>query len=193
MNDSVLVSSQDITKYSPLGGNIDIDKYSFVIKETQVFVIEKILGTKLYNKIVNDHKSGTISGVYKTLLNDYIQPIIIYTVSAEYITIGSFNVANAGIVRYTPENTEPVSRKDIEYLADKQRSKADVYIERLQRFLCDGANDIPEYDVPQDNNYDVRPDKDINTYGGWRLSRDYNGGSNAYREIWKDIRSDEGR
>lgn len=193
MDDIVLITNEQLTKYSPLGGNIDVDKYSFIIKETQVFVIEKILGTKLYDKIVLEYENGTISGIYDTLLKNYIQPILIYTVSAEYIIIGSFNVANSGIFKYTPENTQTPSQKEIEFLANQQRSKADVYIERMQRFLCDGANDIPEYDAPQDNNYDIDPDRDLSTFGGWRLSYGYSGGSNAEREIWKDILRDEGR
>ncbi len=189
----ILITNFQLTEGSPLGGNIDVDKYSFVIKETQTFVIEPILGTKLYNKIVSDNDAGTITGVYKTILDNYIRPILIYTVSAEYMMIASFNVANAGIFRYAPENTEPISQKETEYLANKQRGKADVYIERLQRFLCDSANDIEEYDLAQDNDYDVKPDKHLNTFGGWRLSPERYSGTNAEREIWKDILHDEGR
>lgn len=193
MDGILLITNDELTTKSPLGGNIDVNKYSFVIKETQVFVIEPILGTKLYNKILSDYESNSLTGVYKKLLLDYLQPIIISSVSAEYITIASFNVSNGGIFKYNPENMESVSTKDAEYLANKQRAKADVYIERLQRFLCDGSINIPEYEVAQDNNYDVRPDRDLDTYGGWRLSgRDYNG-TNAEREIWRDILNDEGR
>lgn len=193
MNTTKLIKNDQLTNGSPLGGNIDVDKYGFVILETQVFVIEPILGTKLYNKIVADFEADTILGVYETLLLKYIQPIIISTVSAEYISMAGIHVANAGLYKYNPENTESVSSKEREFLAQKQRAKADIYIERLQRFLFDGANDIEEYDAAQDNNFDVKPDRDLNTYGGWRLSntRDYN--SSAEREIWKDILNDEGR
>lgn len=193
MNTIKLITNDQLTNGSPLGGNIDVDKYGFVILETQVFVIEPILGTKLYNKIVTEFEADTITGVYETLLLNYIQPIIISTVSAEYISLAGIHVANSGLYKYSPENTEAVSSKEREFLAQKQRAKADIYIERLQRFLCDGVNDIEEYDAAQDNNFDVKPDKDLNTYGGWRLSntRDYN--SSAEREIWKDILNDEGR
>jgi hypothetical protein len=193
MPDILLITNDELTNKSPLGGNIDVDKYSFIINESQVFVIEPILGTKLYKKILVDYAADTLAGVYEKLVNDYIQPIIICNVSAEFITVSSLNVSNGGVFRYSPQDMESASMKDVEYLANKQRAKADVYIERLQRYLCDGSVDIPEYEVAQDNNYDIRPDRDLNTYGGWRLSgRDYNG-TNAEREIWKDILNDEGR
>jgi hypothetical protein len=187
MPDILLITNDELTTKSPLGGNIDVDKYSFIINESQVFVIEPILGTKLYKKILVDYAANTLAGVYEKLVNDYIQPIIICNVSAEFITVSSLNVSNGGVFRYSPQDMESASMKDVEYLANKQRAKADVYIERLQRYLCDGSVDIPEYEVAQDNNYDIRPDRDLNTYGGWRLSgRDYNGTS-AEREIWRDI------
>lgn len=193
MNTVKLITDDQLTNGSPLGGNIDVDKYSYVILETQVFVIEPILGTKLYNKLLSDFNNDTLEGVYETLLINYIQPIIISHVSAEYISMAGIHVANAGLYKYNPENTESVSIKEREHLAQKQRAKADVYIERLQRFLCDSTTDIDEYDLAQDNNFDVKPDRDLNTYGGWRLSNIREYGSSAEREIWRDILNDEGR
>ena len=193
INGVKLINNEQLTYNSPLGGNIDVDKYSYVILETQVFVIEPILGTKLYNKIIADYTVDSIAGVYETLLKNYIQPIIVYTVAAEYISMAGIHVANAGVFKYNPENTEPISASERDVLAQKQRAKADVYIERLQRFLCDTTNDIDEYDYAQDNNFDLRPDKDLNTYGGWRLSNTRNFNSSAEREIWNDILNDEGR
>lgn len=193
MSNVALITSDDLTSSSPLGGNIDIDKYSFIITEEQLFTIEPILGTKLFNKIQTDFVAETITGVYETILDNYIKPILIYKVSAEYITISSFQSGNAGLFRYLPENTEPLSQKDVDYFANKQRAKADVYVERLQRYLCDSENDIPEYTAAQDNNFDQKPDKDINIYGGWRLSNDYTPSTSAEREMWRDIWHDEGR
>ena len=193
MNTVKLITDDQLTNGTPLGGNIDVDKYGYIILETQIFVIEPILGTKLYNKLITDFSTDSVTGIYETLLLNYIQPIIICHVAAEYISMSGIHVANAGIYKYNPENTEPVSSKERDLLAQKQRSKADVYIERLQRFLCDGSVDIDEYEYAQDNNYDIKPDKDLNTYGGWRLSdvRQFN--SSAEREIWNDIMNDEGR
>jgi len=187
-----LITGQELAKGSPLGGNIDIDKYSSVIDECQVFVLEPILGTKLYDKIVADFLATTITGIYAQILDNYLKPILIHSVAAEYITIGGFMVANAGILRYTPEGSTPANKSEIEFLANNQRGKADVYIERLQRFLCDKMADIPEYTLAQDNVSDIRPDRDLNTYGGLYLGRNRSDGTNAMNDIFKDIYFENG-
>lgn len=192
MATTLIIRPIDITKNSPLGGNIDIDSYVSVIKEAQVFVLEPILGTKLYNKIVSDYASDSLTGVYATIHADYILPIITHTVAAEYILIASYNVRNGGIFKHNPENGESVNKTEVDYLANKQKAKADVYIERLQRYLCDQQANIAEYTYNQDNDFDQKPDKDLTTFGGWFLGREFTDGTNAEKEMWKDIWLDEG-
>lgn len=193
MADVFLITDLQLTKNSPLGGNIDIDKYRSVIKEVQVFTIEPVLGTKLYNKIVSDFDGDTLAGVYATIHTNYLVPIITHLVAAEYIEMSGVVVNNAGVFRRTPEDTTPASASEISNLANKQRGKADVYLERLQRYLIDQQSNIPEYTYNQDNDYDIDPDKDVRTYGGLRLTRNWNGYTNAEREIWRNIFNEEGK
>jgi hypothetical protein len=191
MADIPLITNAELIAGTPLGGNIDATKYQSVILETQVFVIENIIGTKLYRKILADYEANTLTGDYAKLHEDYIKPIIIHSVAAEYITIAGFQVANGGVFRYTPENAAPADKREIDYLANKQRGKADVYIERMQKFLCDVH--FPEYTAPQDERYHIDPDKRMSTFGGWRLSGAYGKPKGLEYEMWKDILNDEGR
>jgi hypothetical protein len=128
------------------------------------------------------------------MLNEYIKPVLKYSVCAEYISMGGIEISNAGIYRRTPEETTPASESEIDGLAAKYRAKADVYIDRLQRYLQDNQANISEYTAAQDNNWDIDPDRKVNTYGGWRLSGNrFSNMSSAEREIWRDIWHDLGR
>ncbi|MDG3582054.1 hypothetical protein [Galbibacter pacificus] len=167
MATTLLIKAEDLTKGTPLGGNIDVSKYLHVIKEVQVFVIEPILGTKLYKKILSDYLSNALDNDYKALYEDYIKPIIIYSVAAEYVIIASYNVANGGIFKHQPENGEAVNKSEVDYLAQNQRNKADAYIKRLQKFLC--TVNLPEYTTAQEENYDITPDRSFRYTGGWNL------------------------
>ena len=191
MADILILTNEQLISGSPLGGNIDIDKYQSVIKETQVLVIEPILGTKLYNKVLADFDANTLAGDYLELHTKYLVPVLVHSVAAEYITVASFNVANGGVFRYSPQDAIPASMSEISKLADNERAKADIYIQRLQDYLCN--KNIAEYDAPQDNTYDVKKDTNVGLMGGWRLSSGEYYGSNAEREIWRDILNDEGR
>lgn len=186
-----MITNDQLVAGSPLGGNIDIDKYQSVIDETKKFLIEPVLGTKLFNKIQADYDAGTITGIYQTILEDYIQPIIIKNTAAEYIIISGFEIANGGAFRRTPEGAQPMTKSEIDFLANKQRMASDVYLQRLEKFLCDQRANIPEYTSAQDNNYDVKPKRDVKTTSGWRLGNTYFGHTSALQEIYKDIMFDE--
>ena len=193
MADILLITDIELTKGSPLGGSVDIDKYRTLIKEAQVFILEPILGTKLFDKILTDFDAATITGVYSTIHVDYLKSILIYSAAAEYVIIGWFEVNNAGIFRRLPEDTQPAAKNEIDFLASKLRAKADVYIERLQRYLSLNQANIPEYTAAQDNTWDIKKDKSVNTYGGWHLGNKWGNMTSAEQEIWKDIYFDEGR
>jgi len=165
---TLLIKAAEITKSTPMGGNVDVDKYIYLIKDVQVTVIEPLLGTKLYNKLQVDYAADTLTGDYLALVEDYIKPILIHSSFAEYVVIAAYNVSNGGINKSQPENTTAVSKSEVDYLSEKQRSKAQVYIERCERFLC--TETFPEYGT-QDNDYDIRS-QDVNYMGGWSLGGD---------------------
>lgn len=188
-----LITDEDLISGTPLGGNIDIDKYRSVIKEVQVFVVENLLGTKLYNKILDDFQADTLTGLYATLHTDYLVPIIVHSVAADYIEMAGVSVNNAGIFRRTPEGTEPASPDEITRLAEKSRTKASTYIERMINYLCDNQGLIPEYSVAQDNIYDIKPDKDVSAMGGWSLPNQWAKYKGPMYEAMKDIYYEYGK
>lgn len=165
----LLIKPSDITRQTPMGGNIDVSKYANVIRECQAFVIRPLLGTKLYEKIETDFQAGTIAGVYKELLDDYLKWILIYTVSAEYILVASYNVANGGVFKNQPINTAPVSKSEVDFLVQNQREKASVFINQTREFLSAKRGEMPEYTSVQDNTFDESPQVDDDFVGGMFL------------------------
>jgi len=165
-----LITAQEIREATPMGGNVDSDKFINFIDDVQVFKLEPILGTKLYDKIVADFVADTLAGLYLQMFNDYIKPVLWHGVFAEYVKLGSFIVGNGGTYRHVAQDAELASAEDLGYLAKSAQSKADSYGDRLIRFLCDQKNNIPEYTYAQDNNYDIEPKNALQTISGWHLT-----------------------
>ena len=65
-------SRNDIVKRTPLGGNIDPEKIIPFVKTAQDKYLLLALGTVLYDKLQDVIASGTLTGVYQTLVNEYI-------------------------------------------------------------------------------------------------------------------------
>lgn len=156
----LLVKPEEITQFTPMGGNVDTDKYLPVLFDVQITVIEPLLGTDLYEKIKTDFAADNLSGNYLTLYTNYLKPIIRHQCFAEYAEIGNYIVANGGIFKHQPQNAVIVEQNEVKELAQTQRTKAQTYIERAQRWLCE--NNLPEY-YTSDNRINV------SVSSGWHL------------------------
>lgn len=156
----LLVRPEEITQFTPMGGNVDIDKYLPIIFDVQITVIEPLLGSDLYLKIKTDFEADNLTGDYLILYTDYLRPILRHQCFAEYVEIGSYVVANGGIFKHTNQNSETVSKEEIQYLAQTQRTKSQTYIERAQRWLCE--NNLPEYNASNDK-------VNVSVTNGWHL------------------------
>jgi len=190
--ETLLITDKDLIKGSPIEGNISIAKYRAIIEEVQIFTIENVLGTLLYEKIKTEYLANTLAGLYLTMHTDYIKPIIINMVVAEYVIISRYVINNAGVHVRTPEDMTPASSKEVSSYSSRFSARAEVFEERLQRFLTDQGSNITEYTSDQTNNYDIKPDKDMNLYGGFYLPDEYQPDNSLEREIWKDINYDLG-
>lgn len=133
----LLVRTSEITAFTPMGGNVDIDKYKPCILNVQNMVIEPLLGKVLFAKIIDDFKNDALAGEYLVLYESYLKPIIRHQAFAEYAEIGSYVVANGGIFKFSQENTEVVSKSEAQYLATTERAKAQFYINRCEEWLRD--------------------------------------------------------
>lgn len=141
--ETLLIKPEEITQFTPLGGNVDIDKYLPVVFDVQITVIEPLLGTVLYEKIKTDFENDALTGLYLTLYTNYLKPILRHQCFSEYVEIGSYIVSNSGIFKHNPQNAEVVTKDEVQYLAQTQRTKAQMYIDRAEKWLC--KNQIPEY------------------------------------------------
>ena len=82
MAKALFVTTNDLRRKSLVGGSVDADKFIQFIEVSQDIHIQNYLGTSLYDKISSLITGGTINdsanAAYKTLLNDYITPMLIW-------------------------------------------------------------------------------------------------------------------
>ncbi len=166
MAEFLFITPEEMKSTTILGGNVDVDKFLFCIASTQITVIEALLGTELYDKILEDAENNTLSGLYETLYNEYVKPITKNQSLAEYIEISSYMIANGGAFKHSPDNAVVMDKDEIMLLSQKYSSLADKFVLRFNKWIC--KNPLPEYKTSQD---DVDASKSINLKGGWYFGR----------------------
>jgi len=166
MAELLFITPQEIASTTVLGGNVDIDKYVFCIANVQLSVIEPLLGTELYDKIIDDVTNDTLAGLYLDLYTEFIKPITKNMALSEYIEIASYMVNNGGIYKHTAENAEVVDKQEVQFLAGKNKNYAQMLIERFNKWIC--KNNLPEYKTYQD---EVNAIKGVDVAIGWYFGR----------------------
>jgi len=166
MATALFIKRQDLVRNSILDGNVDTDKFIQFIKIAQQIHIRNYLGTDLYNKISNDIIADNLTGDYLTLVNTYIQPMLIHFAMVDYLPFAAYQVKNGGIFKHTSENAETVSKSEVDYLVNKEREFAEYYTRRFIDYMTHNQTSFPEYNT--NSNEDVYPDKD-SLFNGWVL------------------------
>jgi hypothetical protein len=166
MATALFISRTDLVKNSIIDGNTDTDKFIQFIKIAQEIEVQNYLGTDLYNKISADIVAGTLTGDYLNLVNDYVQPMLIWWAQVSYLPYAAYQIKNGGVFKHTSENSESVSKSEVDYLVGKARDTAEYYTRRFIDYMSFNSSTFPEYNSNSDS--DVYPDKD-SLFNGWVL------------------------
>tara|TARA_E500000318_G_C3502219_1_gene188831 strand:- start:52 stop:555 length:504 start_codon:yes stop_codon:yes gene_type:complete len=167
MATALFIKRQDLVKNTALSGNVDTDKFIQFIKLAQEIHVRNYLGTDLYNRISSDIIADTLTGDYLSLVNDYIQPMLIHFAMSEYLPFAAYTVANGGVFKHTSENSQLPEKEEIDQLTAKERDYAEYYTNRFIEYMSFNAQSkFPEY--YSNNNEDIYPDKDA-LFNGWQL------------------------
>ena len=166
MATALWIKREDLVRQTALGGNVDTDKFLQFIKIAQEIHIQNYTGTRLYDKISNDIIAGTLANPYLTLVNDYLQPMLIHYAMVEYLPFAAYTIANGGVYKHTSENSTSVEKNEVDFLVEKERNIAQYYTDRFITYMSYNQATFPEY--YQNSNADVFPDTDAN-FSSWVL------------------------
>ena len=171
MAKALFITTEDIKRYSVLSGNVDPDKFIYMVEIAQDTEIQNYLGTVLLEKLQALIIAGTVNDpanlAYKTLLETYVKPMTIYWALVLYMPFAAYTIANGGVYKHTSESSETVSKDEVDYLAEKYRDIAQFYTNNFMSFMIYNQTKYPEYNA--NTNDDTYPDTSNADFGGWVL------------------------
>lgn len=166
MAEALLVTRNDIVKFTAMNGNVDTDKFIQFVKIAQDIHIQNYTGTNLINKIKADILADTLTGNYLSLTEVYLKPMLIHWAMVEYLPFAAYTIANKGVYKHSSENSENVQKNEVDFLIEKERQIAQHYTERFINYISFNNNLFPEYYNNQNGN--MYPDS-MNNYTGWYI------------------------
>ncbi len=168
MATTLFINRTDLIRNSIMDGNVDTDKFIQFIKLAQEIDVQQIIGTNMYDGLTAaiPNIDQPANARWKTLLDDYIVPMLIWFAQVDYLPFAAYQIRNGGMFKHKSENSDTVSKEEVDYLTEKARTNAEWYSRRFIDFMSFNETTYPEY--TSNVNDDIYPSYDA-TFNGWVL------------------------
>jgi hypothetical protein len=145
MTDVFIISEAKLRQFTDLNNNVSTELLRNAVREAQDIHIQRLTGTALYEKILSDIQSSSLTGAYQTLVNDYIQNALLYAAYYEALEAIYIRPRNNGLLSPTGgENSEKVDGTWYDRKRESVKNKFDWYAEKLVNYLIENTTTYPE-------------------------------------------------
>jgi hypothetical protein len=145
MTTTFIISEEKLRFFTDLNDSVDTSLLKNAVREAQDIMLQRIIGTKLYNKILSDIDAGTLTGVYKTLVDDYIQDFLLYAAYYEALEAIYIRPRNNGLLTPTGgENSIQTDRSLFNVKRQNTENKMEFYADKLAAYLAEEQGEFPE-------------------------------------------------
>ena len=131
----LFITPQTIKERTSLHNNVDEKLISPEIMTAQDMFIHPCLGTGLYERLQDGIENNNLTADELELLNVHITPCLVYYVISELPQGMSFQFYNKGLIRKSGAEQIDPTMQDIIDVANRYKTRAEFYKERLQRYL----------------------------------------------------------
>lgn len=145
MEYTYLITEKELKEGSVLHGNVDSKLIGMAMREAQDIHTREVLGTALYNQIIEQFKTSTLTTANELLLESYIKPMQKYYILKEFLMYGWIKLANSSIGTRDAEDLTTAFDSGINRMEDKFTQKAEYWRTRLIKYLCDNQANYPLY------------------------------------------------
>lgn len=166
-----LISVDELMERTTIDKNVETKIIESSIFDAQEIDLQNVLGTRLLNKLKTDIIAGTITGVYKTLLDDYIYNYLIKTSERRALLFMWIKFRNKGLMQQNSENSNPVDFETFNKVRSELLNDIEFYENKLKAYLLDEQSNLPEFaNWNSDNKWsNSKPDQNDSYFSGIHL------------------------
>lgn len=140
-----LITTANVKKLTYIQGNVDDAILSITIKRVQDNIIQPIIGTSLYKRLLEGVTANDLNANEQTLLNDYIAPCIASACDYKIIYPLANKTRNKTVGSNNDEIMSTATLEAQTQLRNEYRKDFEPYRLALIGFLKDNEQDYPEY------------------------------------------------
>ena len=177
---SLLISENYLKEYTNINKNVDMTILTPILQEVQDFYIIPLLGTNLYNEVLSQVTTSTVTALNQTLL-DLVVPCMLHYAKMEAMPDMKYRLMNKGVMIKNSENSSAADLSEIQFLMDRSKNKAEIYAQRVTNYLNRYVSSYPLYisNVERD---EIMPNRNNFTSG---IMIDDHDSDDCYKYLYK--------
>ena len=160
----LLLSSRKIKSFTETNDNVDEKLLLANVQVAQDLGLQTLLGTKFYNHILNAASGSTLTAEETILVEDYIQPYLLWRATWEALPTLWMRVMNKSVIKGNTEQGTHVDKGDLNYLRNIHQNRYEFYAQRLMDYIKNNPGDFPIY-YQYTSTDGMMPSKEV-YYGG---------------------------
>lgn len=161
----LIVSPSFVKENTLLHYNVDDGYLKPLIDSIQNTFIRPTLGSALFDEIIGQIKTGTVTALNETLIKEHLRDALKWEVCHKYTRIGTYKLRNKGAGKHSgADNFNALGEGELITAKNIFKDNADFYRRKLRLFLKENEDNYPLYKNPPSGVDVVHPEKDTN----WR-------------------------
>jgi hypothetical protein len=140
-----LISSDYLINRSMVDPNVDANLLNTFIQTAQDMWIQGMLSENLQTKITTDVANGVLSGSYKSLVDNFVQPALMWWTIAQGLRSFNWKITNLAVLAKTTDKATVIQSRDLDMLKEEYEQIAQWYSQRIWEFIVNNPADFMEY------------------------------------------------
>ena len=149
IKEPILINNEYLKMFSPIPLNYNMSEVTPYIKVSELLYIVPILGEPLYEELIEQVSSGTVTPENSTLLLQ-IYPALAIGVCYEALPFLWSHVSEVGITKGHSDNSDSIDLKDVNYISQHLKAQLQARLDNLEYFLKTHLDSYPLYQVIDD-------------------------------------------
>ena len=145
-NYSRLINVEYVYNNSVLDSNVDASLIEKFIDQSQDIHIQQAIGWSMYQiYMASGGILSNLSQAYQDLLINQIQRCQVHYLVYMILPSISYHLTNKNVGQKSSDYSQPSGLKELEYLRNDAKSKAEFYVARIREQIVNYPGDFPQY------------------------------------------------
>jgi hypothetical protein len=140
-----LITENYVKSNSPVTDLVQFKDLSSHIDTAQFLYLRVQLGSEFYEHICNAYANQTLTNDEITLVQDYIQPAVMWRSLAQALPFMQYNLRAKGLMINSDDAASAASMDDLKFILNEVKNRAEAAEEYLRVYLCKFASLYPAY------------------------------------------------